>query len=258
MKLSLAAGAAIALVLGGVSPAFAANVHVAPDQIAPYEVGGVGTEAGFNYDQWHIGSERAGTHESLSFGECSVTLNQPSAGAPSWVQVMKGFPVDERPRAATGGSLEEISALLNAISLDVATGTATIQVPIFTGVAGQDKPNFTTLTSSLLEAGPGSFGDAPVGFSGTFPAVPQTLTEYLAGLQAQLNDPTSGLTYVEILGVGFNGNEGASVNSLSFAGDTHFFGTADCGPVAPVVPETPGASTPVTKPTPPAKIETAA
>lgn len=49
----------------------------------------------------------------------------------------------------------------------------------------------------------------------------------------------------ELLGIGFTGVPGTVINSISFGGNTYYFGTGDCATAAPA------------DPTPPTKIDTA-
>lgn len=236
MKLGLAAVASLALTFGAAMPAFAANMQVGPGDVAPYEA-----EDGSNYPGWHIGSTDnpdAKLADSLTFGECSVTTAGLDGG--HWVQVLNGFTEAERP-SASDGSIAELEALMNSASITVLTGTVTIQVPIFIfpdGDLNNPDPVFTTIRSSLLEPGTYNLADLILtdsGGSSEFP--PAVLLEILGSFIEE------GPAVIQVLGVGFNGNEGATVSTLSFNGDTYFFGDGNCLPAVA---------------TPPTKIETAA
>ena len=86
-----------------------------------------------------------------------------------------------------------------------------------------------------------------------------TVAEYL---QAFAGEEDRG-TFSEILGVGITGTEGTVVSSISFDGNTYYFGTGDClrevpvDPEAPVVTEDPApAVDPVAVPKKPVSVET--
>lgn len=246
VKLGLAAASALALTLGGVSTAYAADINIGPDQVAGFEVGGTGDEPGFNYDQWHIGSNYDASYpldSSVTFGECSVTtLAHPNAG--SVVQVLKGFPVNARPSTA-----EDIKAVFNSTSITILEGDVTIQFPMFVYDLLQENPEayFTTVRTEVLAAGTYSLADLSfVDSNAWFGDDSLTLAEFFERLDADIADDFA----FELLGVGFTGSEGAVVETLSFSGDTYYFGTGDCAPAA----STPNPSAP----TPPKEVQTAA
>ena len=248
VKLGLAAASALALTLGGVSSAYAADINIGPDEVAGFELGGAGTEEGFNYDQWHIGSNydpNYALESSVTFGECSVTtLAHPNAG--SVVQVLKGFPVSARPSTA-----EDIKAVFNSTSITILEGGVTIQFPMFEYDLSSDDPttaDFTTVRSEVLPAGTYNLADLTfVDSQGWFTGGPLTLEQFFEGLDYNIADYFA----YELLGVGFTGSEGAVVETLSFSGDTYYFGTGDCAPAAPN-------PTDPTAPTPPKEVQTAA
>ncbi len=268
LKLGLSAVAALALTVGAVTPAFAANYHVGPECVAPFEVGGDGTEADFNYDQWHIGSQTntdASLDTSVTFDESSITTLTPSAPSTNThVQVLKGFPVAQRVGFGADGTVDAFKNFLEGTTITVLQGSVTVQIPVFEYVpSGPDAgTHFYTFRSLGLEAGVHNLQDLSFTFSvdGLQTGIEYTYEELLALLEDYVDGTESSNTY-EILGVGFNGSEGAAVESLTFGGDTYTFGVGECvlkedggGEVVvpPVVPPTPGTATP------PQRIETAA
>lgn len=252
IKFGLAALAAAALAFGAASPAFAADIQLGPDDIAGYEVGGVGTEPGFNYNTWHIGSVSApagvGTPvtDSLSFGECNVTvLAPPAVSGQSVTQVLSGFnppviPGNQRPTTEFTGDVSELQALIDTISIDVASGTVTLQLPVFLYLDGDTgtTPDFTTFRNAA-GLGPGVHtltADTALNNSTggpVWPAPGTSVADTLAFMQA---DVTTFGDIFQILGVGFTGSPGTVVNSISFGGNTYFFGTGSCAPLAPTPP----------------------
>ncbi len=247
LKLGLSAVAALALTVGGVAPAFAANIQIGPGDVAPNQRGGTGEEADFNYDQWHIGSEPresgATLEDSVTFQECSISTLVPTAeSSASVVQVLKGFPVGERP--TTDGTTAPLEAVVNSTSITVLTGSVTIQVPMFIHIGGNPEDlDFTTYRSVPLGPGTYNLADLEITDSSDWP-IGTNFAETFEILQSFIEDDDH---VFQILGVGFTGSEGAVVESISFSGNTYFFGTGSCLPAAG-----PGAATP------PVKIETAA
>lgn len=249
LKLGLAAASALALTFGAASPAFAGNIAIGPDAIMNYENGNEDEHPGaYNYHEWHIGSNyESGVPlgDSVTVNECSITtLAHPSAG--SVIQVLKGYEPDGRP--TTGETVEPLVNALDSVSITVLKGSVTIQVPFFVYPAGDDAPGFTTVRSVGLEAGTYKLSDLLVEDSGTWIDEPITVGAFLEGLQGAVDDNA----IYEILGFGFTGSAGAEVASMSFGGDTYFFGTGSCTPGVTPTP------TPAPAPTPPAKVETAA
>lgn len=228
IKFGLVAVATAALVFGSVTPAFAADHYLNEGDFAGYEDGAEGT-TGYNYDQWHIGNTNktidSPVSESLSFGECSVTTleNLPDG----YIQVLKGYEPDERPTADDDVSLEELRALIDTISIDVAQGDVTLQLPLFRyGPLGPDDPvlppDFTTLRNAET-FGPGvhtlegeDIFDSLLGVR-----LNASIDQLLDGLVGELSP---NIHYLELLGVGFTGSADAEINSISFGGDTYYFG----------------------------------
>lgn len=246
IKFGLAALAAAALAFGAASPAFAADIQLGPDDIAGYEVGGVGTEPGFNYNTWHIGSvDTPGTSvtESLSFGECNVTvLAPPAVSGQSVTQVLSGFnppviPGNQRPTTEFTGDVSELQALIDTISIDVASGSVTLQLPVFYFEDGDtaSAPGFTTFRNATgLGAGVHTLSaDTVLTDSSGWTAPGDTVADVLGWIQS---DVTGWGDVYQILGVGFTGSPGTVVNSISFGGNTYFFGTGSCAPLAPTPP----------------------
>lgn len=239
LKFGFAALAVAALAFGGISPANAAGSVVGPNDVAGFENGAEGTAA-YNYDQWHIGSTTnpdATVEQSLAFGECSVTF-LPSVGDASVTQLLKGFPVDGRPTANGENGIADVQALIESISIDVAQGEVTLQLPTFIYWDGEAPPEFTTFRNEV-GFGPGVHtieAEQLVDSGGVFDGI--TVAELLEIWEDDIEDYGD---IIEILGVGMTGSDGAIVNSISFAGNTYTFGTGCSGeaPVTPVAPKPP-------------------
>lgn len=217
IKFGLAALAAAALAFGAASPAFAADIQLGPDDIAGYEVGGVGTEPGFNYNTWHIGSVSApagvGTPvtDSLSFGECNVTvLAPPPVSGQSVTQVLSGFnppviPGNQRPTTEFTGDVSELQALIDTISIDVASGSVTLQLPVFSYLGDTTgTPDFTTFRNATgLGAGVHTLtADTVLTDSNGWSLPGETVADTLAWFGAAI----TGGEIFQILGVGFTGS----------------------------------------------------
>lgn len=225
LKIGFAAMAAAALTIGSMTPAYAADIQLGPADIIGFENGDEGS-GDYNYDQWHVGNvDTPGTpvEESLEFGECSVTTL--AAVERTVTQVLKGFPIDARPTTENTGDVSELQALIESMSIDVEQGSVTVQLPLFYHEAGENEPFFTTFRNSS-GFGPGVHtldgveltDSSGTGFGGM---------DYLELLDTMV-DPIEDGDVFEFLGVGFTGSEGAEINSISFAGDTYYFGTGDC------------------------------
>ncbi|MGO3147063.1 MAG: hypothetical protein ACTIJ6_05215 [Leucobacter sp.] len=245
LKLSLSAAAALALTFGAVTPAFAADVQIGPGAVAGFENGAEGT-AEYNYDQWHVGNTEnsaATTDQSLTFNECSVTTLP--AIERDVTQLLKGFPITARP--TSDGTTAPLEALVNSTSITVLAGSVTIQVPVFDYYNGKDTPEtslqFSTIRSVGLAPGTYNLADLEITESEGVLGGATNFAEAFEFLQGEMDEFGD---VIEILGVGFTGSADAEVSTLSFGGDTYYFGTGDCAPAAPVAA------------TPPTKIETAA
>ena len=240
-KLGIAAASALALTFGAVAPAFAADVQLGPGDVVNYQQPNE-ADPNWNYNQWHIGSNddaQFPLESSVTFQECSITtLAHQRPG--SHVQVLKGFDIAARPTALGNGNIDAIRALVESTSITVLQGNVTIQLPMFE-MQGTNVNRFTTVRSVLL--GPGTYNLASLqledsrGWFGTS----LTVADFYSGMEMSL---ASGLGY-QSLGVGFTGSENAVVQSLSFAGNTYFFGTGNCAPA-------------IVAPTPPSSVQTAA
>lgn len=253
---------AAALVLGAMTPATAADDQLGPEDIIGFEDPNEGTP-GYNYDQWHIGNTEDPTAEvgdSLQFGECSVTTL--AAVERDVTQVLKGFAIDQRPTAGPDGNADDFRALIDSISIDVAQGDVTLQLPVFAFPGGDlsADPAFTTFRNAQ-PFGPGVHTFRGVELTESATGSTWESSEALLELFAQAISE-EGMAF-QILGVGFTGSEGAVINSISFAGDTYYFGTGDCLPTAPGGPQQPqqppaepdGAQTPAA-PRPPVAVHT--
>lgn len=265
-KIGLTLLAAGALAFGGIAPAYAADTQLGPGDIASFENGDE-SSAEYNYDLWHIGSNEdpdQPLEASVAFNECSVsTLAHPNPG--SVVQVLKGFPIDGRPVAGQpenggDGSLAPFEALVNSTSIEVLQGSVTLQIPVF--VFDSDAPDaplgFSTIRSVSLEPGVYNLADlALTDSTGWTSFLGTNWTDIYTELQSDVDEGY----YFQILGVGFTGSEGAEVSTISFGGDTYYFGTGDCTPAPEPGPgpgpgPTPGPG-PVA-PKPPVAVQTAA
>ena len=111
---ALGAAAAVALTLGGMTPAYAATIPVGPDQVAPVEIGGDGSAAGYNYLEWHIGSAKVGETQDEAIGNASFNFDNPAG-------------ITLLPRSVSGAVNLQISGLL---STGDATGTWTTLRPV--------------------------------------------------------------------------------------------------------------------------------
>lgn len=261
MKLGIAALAAAGLAFSAMTPAMAADYQLGPDEVIGFENGTEG-DAGYNYDQWHVGSvynSDLGPDASLEFGECAVTTLAVPANseAPSEVtQVIKGFPIDARPSTTA-----DIRAMIETIEIDVESGNVTLQLPFFEQRVADDGEVVTTWLGTFrntTEFGPGVHTLGP-----DVPLTNETMNadaladwqngDSLADFYAEMDDAIElqgEFIWYELLGIGFTGSEGAVVNSITFNGDTYYFGEGNCLPVAP---DAPGQ----TAPTPPKAVETA-
>lgn len=230
VKLGLAALAVAALTFTGLSPATAADSVVGQNDVAGFENGNEG-DAGFNYGQWHIGNTEDPTvpvTDSLTFNACSVTF-LPSVGSADVTQLLKGFPVDGRTIADAASGTAGVQALIDSISIDVAQGDVTVQLPVFDTYG--ETTYFTTMYNEV-GFGPGVhtlsgatlINSKDIFASGTAPEVLAQWQEYIE---------EDGDVF-EILGVGMTGSPGAIVNSITFAGNTYKFGT-DCAVAPPAV-----------------------
>lgn len=230
LKWGIAAASALALTFGGVAPAMAANVNIGSDDVANFENGDESqVGSGYNYDQWHVGSNyESGVplEDSLDFTGCSVTFEaHPSTG--SLVQIMKGFEIDARPTSPA-----EMLALINSVQITVETGDVTIQIPMF--LDAENSTDFTTFRSPLLAPGTYSLSSLAITASNAngidlindAPVEVNTFGDLFAAIVEAEIDAGE----FEILGVGANGTAGASVSSLSFAGNTYYFGNGSCLP----------------------------
>ncbi|MGO1734935.1 MAG: hypothetical protein ACTHZ9_01270 [Leucobacter sp.] len=220
-KFGLAAVATAALAFGSVTPAFAADVYLGPEDITPYEIGNE-ESVDWNYNTWHIGSLHLAEPDPtvelstyVQFEECSIITNMDPRGPEHHVQVLKGYDIDQRP-----STREAAEALIESMSVDVENGRVSLQLAAFLWNAEGDDPQFTTFRNvDLFGPGVGSWtADTMVhdsaGFGGGPPAA---MLDFLAAHHE-----------FQILGVGFTGSEGAEVKSISFDGDTYHFGTG-CG-----------------------------
>lgn len=259
---------AASVMLGGTA-AHAADQQLGPDDIAGFEIGSwynsaTGEETpndDFNYDQWHVGSiPHPGftSEDSLEFGECSLTVLAVPEGADTAAtvtQVLKGFPMDQRP-----STLDDIRQAIESVKIDVESGTVTLQFPFFSWKheANAGHPPVwegTWRSAEPLTGGTGSvFGDTPlVNSNGSGPS---TLDQILANYEDRIAtaEEDEAELWFELLGIGFTGSPGTVINSISFLGSTYTFGTGDCDP-APVLPEPEEPVVPV-QPTPPVAVET--
>lgn len=234
LKLGLATAAAAALAFGSMTPAYAADYQIGPDDVAGFENGAEGTD-GYNYDQWHVGNvDTAGTETSasLTFNECSVTTLAPVQR--TITQVLKGYPIDSRP-----DTVEEASALIDSLAVEVVDGSVTLQLPVF--LYGEDENGQETRTFTTVRNAEG-FGAG----TGTWSEDTHVLdsTGLGGGTKSMLLEFFGEFDRIEILGVGFTGTAGTEVESLSFGGDTFTFGTGDCLPQDEESNETPGDENP--------------
>ncbi|MGJ0202869.1 hypothetical protein [Leucobacter sp. gxy201] len=268
-KVGLALAAAGALAFGGISPAYAADLTLGPGDVAGFENGDeTQVGAGYNYDQWHVGSNydpEFALEQSVQFGECSVTALAQTSSEPgvSVVQLLKGFPIDARPTAGLpayggDGTLAPIEGLVNSTSIEVLQGSVTLQIPVFVFDGLDDEPrspeSFSTVRSVALEPGTYNLADlALTDSSGWTSFLGTSWSEIYTNLQADVDDDY----YFQILGVGFTGSEGAEVSTVSFGGDTYYFGSGDCAPAPEPQPE-PQPQPGPTAPKPPVAVQTAA
>ncbi|MBC9928479.1 MULTISPECIES: hypothetical protein [unclassified Leucobacter] len=250
LRFGFAALAVAALTLTGLSPATAAGSVVGPNDVAGFENGAEGTP-GYNYDTWHIGNtEDPGVpvSDSLTFNACSVSF-LPSVGTADVTQLLKGFPVDGRPTANAASGTASLQALIDSISIDVAQGDVTIQLPTFiyyeSGEGAEHELEEFTTVYNLAGFGPGvhtlsgmELTDSSEYFNGG------DTQDLFASMQSDIDQYND---VFEILGVGMTGSDGAIVNSITFAGNTYSFGTGCSGEVTP----------PATgKPKPPVSVQT--
>ena len=221
--------------LGASGAASAAETELGEADIIGWEDGAEGT-AGYNYDQWHIGSaEVPGTPvtDSLDFGPCSVTLHDGITA--DWTQVLKGYPVDERPTGDENG-IEELYNLIQSISLDVEAGRATVQIPIKIYYSTGGGTEWFTTLRNVTPLGPGHFQmDSSTVLRGSTSGFDEwSLDGWMTYFEDSFAVTDSSWIRVEILGVGFNGDVGTEISMLGFGGNTYRFGSG-CG-LAPTPP----------------------
>lgn len=230
LRFGFAALAVAALTFTGLSPATAAGSIVGPNDVAGFENGDE-SSPGYNYDTWHIGNTEDSAvpvTDSLTFGACGVTF-LPSVGTADVTQLLKGFPVGGRTIADAASGTASVQALIDSISIDVAQGDVTVQLPVFDTYGGNTY--FTTMYNEI-GFGPGVHtlsGATLINTKDIFDS--GTAPEVLAEWQGYID--TDGDVF-EILGVGMTGSEGAIVNSITFAANTYKFGT-DCAVAPPAV-----------------------
>ncbi|MGO1538779.1 MAG: hypothetical protein ACTHW3_05330 [Leucobacter sp.] len=227
LKFGLAAVASAALVFGSVTPAFAADVYLGPEDIAGYEDGAEGTD-GYNYDEWHIGNVKVDTSAtsdvSLEFNECSITTLDPLER--SVTQVMKGYPIDGRPSSET-----DMQAVVDNLQIVVESGSVTLQLPVFEQLT-DDTEYWAGTFRNQTAFGPGTHSislDTPL-INDTFVqdhgwSNGDTLEDFYAEMQQHIDDGF--MNHFELLGVGFTGQPGSVISSITFDGNTYHFGT-DC------------------------------
>lgn len=244
----------------------AAGVHIGPENVQSHENPDEDSST-YNYDEWHVGTTGnpdALLEQSFLFGECSVTAMN-TAGYSNWPQLLKGYPIGERP---TG--IDALRDIVMTASLEVESGSATLQFPIFVTYihpdSGIQERAFGTLRTNPERSGSISFidnngaivsGDAPLGGEG----IVDDFLDFLEGLFG------AETFLIELLGVGFNASasDETEVTSLTFGGDTYYFGTGNCTDEEPGEEgpgeEGPGDKEPETnlptRPTPPESVETA-
>ena len=239
LKVGIAAIAAAGLVLSGASAAAAADFQIDVDGIAGFENGDESSD-GYNYDQWHIGS----VYNSDLGADASVTILEEgvqfgpvptdSGSSATITQIMKGYPVDGRP-----STVADIEAAISSISIDVASGSVTLQLPFF----GQSEefPDDPAWLGTFRNSEP--FGPGTHTLSTSTPLVNSTLgwpfdeletVEDLYLLFETLVDLSEGTAWPELLGIGFTGTPGTVVNSITFDGNTYYFGSGDVLPEQPV------------------------
>lgn len=269
----VAATAAFGLVIVGSVPAIAADYQLGPDDVAPYEFGDE-SSADWNYNEWHISQSYnpdAQLEEYVTFNECSVSFEEEPRGPQHHVVLLKGFDLDERPVAGLGewggdGTLAEFQAFVESVEIEVISGSVTLQLPVFE-FDGDDDPDvineFTTIRSVSLGEGVHRFADLEITDSASWHDHSQGPNWTSAYAQYQYEVDRN--YFYEILGVGFSGSEGAEVASLTFGGDTYYFGTGDCTPIDDVeeeddvedeVEDDVDAGEEIIAPTPPASVET--
>lgn len=261
IKLGFAALATAALTIGGLSPAYAADVQLGPDQIIGFENGAEGTD-GYNYDQWHIGNTEnpdATVDQSLTFNECSVTFNEPVERTVT--QLLKGYPIAERPTGT-----DTLRSVIEGIVVDVESGSVTIQLPFFERYNYVNDPldvpgeywTGTFRNAEPFTGGEGSISGSTALINSQWDDELLTLDEMLASMDEYIGgEADDGVdTWFELLGIGITGQPGTVVNSISFGGDTYYFGTGNCTPEVPVDPADPAAPVTPAAPKKPVAVET--
>lgn len=240
LKLSIAALATAGLVLSGASAASAADFQIDIDDIAGFENGDE-TSTGYNYDQWHIGS----VSDSGVSADASVTmldqgvefLELPAEATASITQVMKGYPIEGRPLGSEG-----VPAAINSISIDVESGSVTLQLPFFDVIPGEDGATDRVWVGTFRNAvafGEGVHSLTPDAVMMSthagwpFEEGEDTLADFFQSIVDYEAD-TDGLQTLELLGIGFTGTPGTVVNSITFDGNTYYFGSGDVLPETPV------------------------
>lgn len=227
-----ATAASVALVLAGLTSASAADTQLGPDDIAGFE-----SEA--TYNSWHIGSvvnADLTAEDSLDFGECSVTILAPpddSESSASDTQVFQGLFDGE------SDSLEDLAAIFDTLSVTLQGGNdVTLQIALsVTDDDSNEFSGFTTVRNLNTFNAEGTFNLDGQALTSSRPAFGQygSPDELLAALQDRFGDEDP----VTIYGVGIVGEPGAVAESISFLGDTFYFGTGDCVPDQPVEEDDP-------------------
>lgn len=240
MKLGIAALAAVGLAFGAMSPAAAVDYQLGPEEIAGHVTY---DDEGLPLAGWQITSNSdaaVGIEDSLDFtsNACSVTVLE-SVNPDQITEVFSIFPASQQLAASVTENPEALRPFLESISIDFTGGEVHLGAWIATFYEDSD-----TGDHYYVWDGPEGTTDALTA-SGSIPGADVDLIiEWFAEDIEEFNDEFL------VIGAGFAATAGTVVNSMSFGGDTYYFGAGDCLPIAPVVPG-PAA------PTPPKAVETA-
>lgn len=272
LTIGIAALTTVGLVFSGASAAAASATWIDNDDIAGFENGDE-TSTAYNYDQWHVGS----VYNDELTSDASVTVHADggieflavpadSGTEATITQVMKGYPAGSRPASPAA-----IIAALESIEIDVESGSVTLQLPLFDQEQYVDAESGEVLDidttwlgtfSNSTAFGPGIHQlEADTTLTNSLGTVPYlgdvaTIGDLFDALIEDY-DGAEGFFWPELLGIGFTGEPGTVVNSITFDGVTYHFGAApaqdgDDSAAEQPAPETPTPSAPV----PPVSVET--
>lgn len=233
-KFGIAAIAAAGLAVAGFSPAYAATIPVGAADVHPVEIGGTGSETGYNYHLWHIGGAESEAIGNASFdfdNPAGITLHPNSVtGSAYSTQLFKGIHMDviEATPAMTASELE---AFLDGVSVEVVSGVVNLQIAgVFSPTDVPDPlvsgSGWTTLRPVVAHGSAVATDLEQWQGSGNGPS-PRSLSDFLSAM-----DNLNGT--FQLYGVGVVADVEAVIATITFGGNTYdFTGAASNDPTPP-------------------------